>query len=204
MTAQATHARTPARDRILEAVFQLVASEGIGSVTNRRVAAAASVSLGSLTYHFPNQRDLLREGLRRYIHEEIRRIEEIAKELRDRGLDGAQLGTEIERFSAFSADRPELLAEMELHLHAARDPELREVSQQCFDAYEDLAAAAMRVLGIPEPGQHSAHVVNLMMGTGLRQLATGKRDASELGDALETVARGAIARARASEAAGTG
>ncbi len=191
-----------ARDRILDATFALIAEGGIGSISNRRVAAAAAVSLGSLTYHFPNQQDLLREGLRRYIRGEIGRIEAIAKDLRDRRLEPEQLGTEIERFSTLAARRPEFLVEMELHLYAARDDELQKASQECFDAYEELAEAAMGALGVPEPERHSAHVVNLMMGVGLRQLGTGRQDGNGLGDALQTIAQGAIVRGRESAPAG--
>lgn len=183
------------RERILDAVIEVVAEEGIGAVSNRRVAAAAGVSLGSLTYHFPSQQDLLREGLRRYVGAEVRRIEAVAKELRDRRLAPEALGAEIERLTALAAGRPELLAELELHLRAARDPELRQASRECFEAYEGLAEAAMAVLGVPEPERHSSHVINLMMGTGLKQLGTGKHDGDGLGEALQTIAQGAIARA---------
>jgi AcrR family transcriptional regulator len=184
-----------ARDRILDAVFQLIAHEGIASVSNRRVAAAASVSLGSVTYHFPSQQDLLREGLRRHIRVELARIESTALELRNRTLAPGELGVEIQRLTALSAQRPEFRAEVELHLHAARDPELREVSRECFVAYQKFAEAAMEVLGVPEPERHSSHVVNLMMGTGLEQLGNGEADGTGLGDALQTIAQGAIARA---------
>ena len=189
-----------ARDRILDAAFELITEEGIGAVSNRRVAAAASVSLGSLTYHFPDQRDLLREGLRRYVREEISRIEAVAKGLRDLRLSPERLGDEIQGFTAMAAG-PQLLAELELHLQAARDPELQQTSSECFDAYESFARAAMEALGVPEPERHSAHVVKLMMGTGLKQLGTGRHDGDGLGEALQTIAAGAIARAGASTGA---
>lgn len=190
-----------ARDRILAAAFQLIAAEGVAAVTNRRVATAASVSLGSLTYHFLTQQDLLREALERHIGAEIARLESLALSLRRRHLGVADLGMEIERFAASSAARPELLAEFELHLYAARDPRLAEISQRCFEAYEDFAAAALEALGIPEPKRHAPHVVGLMMGTGLKQLAAHERGGAGLADALHTIARGATARAEKFEEA---
>jgi AcrR family transcriptional regulator len=197
-------ATSSARDRILDAVIEVIAERGIGSVSNRRVAAVASVSLGSLTYHFPSQEQLLREALRRYVGAEIGRIELAAEGIRDRDLGPEQLGAEIERLTALAAGGPGLLAELELHLYAARDPELQEASAECFEAYERLAEAAMRALGVPEPERHRAHVVNLMMGTGLKQIGTGRHDGDGLGDALQTIAQGAIVRARVSAAAGGG
>lgn len=47
------HATPPgsARDAIRAAALRVIGEHGIAGLTNRRVAAAAGVSLGSLTYH---------------------------------------------------------------------------------------------------------------------------------------------------------
>ncbi len=49
----ATAQTTDTRERILHATLRTIAEQGVGAVSNRRVAAAAGVALGSLTYHFP-------------------------------------------------------------------------------------------------------------------------------------------------------
>src|SRR2546429_9284587 len=82
------------RERILLATLRLIGEHGVGAVTNRRVATAAGVALGSLTYHFPSQAELLRETLSRYVDEELRRISDIAARLQ--GITPEQAGGEAE------------------------------------------------------------------------------------------------------------
>jgi len=187
----ATVASTQTRERILRATVELIGREGISAVTNRRVAAAAGVALGSLTYHFASQVDLLRESLLLFVGEEVAKQEEIAAELRRSHPSVEDVAVEVERIVEESGNRIQQLAEIELHLQAARDPALREASLRCFEAYEGVAAAALDVLGVAEPSQHARTIVALMYGMGLRRLAAGGEDASGVADGLLTIFRGA-------------
>ena len=92
-----------------------------------------------------------------------------------------------------SGIRLQQLAEIELHLRAARDPVLREASRRCFEAYEELAAGSLELLGVPEPERHGRTVVATMYGLALRRLGTGDEDPSGMADALLTIVRGAQA-----------
>jgi AcrR family transcriptional regulator len=188
---------TGARERILRTTLDLIGRDGIAALSNRRIAEAAGVSLGSLTYHFPSQASLLRESLLRYVGEEGRRIGAITDGLRSRHPhpSAREVSAEVQRAIAEGLDRTEPLAEMELHLQAARDPELREASERCFVAYAELATAALEALGVPEPGRHARSIVALMYGMGLQQLGTGRHDAHATTRALTTVIRGAFAEA---------
>jgi AcrR family transcriptional regulator len=179
------------RQRILRTTLRLIGEHGIGGVSNRAIAAAAGVSLGSLTYHFPSQTQLLREALLLYVGEEVERLRAIAAALRASRPTPAQVATEVERIVEGSADRVEEVAELELHLHASRDPELHEASARCFAAYEDLAAAILEALHVPDSARHARTVVALLCGLGLRRLGTGERDAAGTADALITIVRGA-------------
>jgi AcrR family transcriptional regulator len=186
--------RAPAtREAILRATLTLVAEEGVGGVSNRRVAAAAGVSLGSLTYHFPSQAELLRESLLLYVGEEVDRLEAIAAALRARNPGAEEVVGEVEALIARPTGGPGPLAELELHLQAARDPELQEASARCFAAYDALAADALATLGIPDPARHSGAVVALITGLGLRRLGTASADSEAVTDALLTFLRGALA-----------
>ncbi|HYI99663.1 MAG TPA: TetR family transcriptional regulator [Thermoleophilaceae bacterium] len=191
----ATLESTDTRQRILHATLRLIGEHGIGAVSNRQVAAAAGVALGSLTYHFPSQSRLLRESLLLHVAEEVSRLEAIAAELRSSSPTAATVAQEVERVVQRSAQSVEPVAELELHLRAARDPELQDASRRCFDAYEDFAAAALEALGVPEPKLHARAVVALMTGLAVRRLGTGERDASGTADALLTLVRGATASA---------
>ena len=144
--------RAPAtRDAILRATLLLLAEEGTGALSNRRIAAEAKVSLGSLTYHFPSQAVLLRESLLLYVNEEVERLEAVAAALRARNPSPAEVAAEVETLIARPTGGPGPLAELELHLQAARDPELQEASRRCFAAYDALAADALATLGVPTP-----------------------------------------------------
>jgi DNA-binding transcriptional regulator YbjK len=182
---------TGAREHILRATFELIGREGIVALSNRRIAAEAGVALGSLTYHFPSQAELLRESLGLYVEEEVARLEAIAAELRAGCPSPEQVAAEVQRLAAETADRSEQLAELELHLHAARDPALHEASRRCFAAYEEVAAAALEALDVPDPARHARAIVALMTGMSVQRQGTGRHDAAGLADALLTIVRGA-------------
>jgi AcrR family transcriptional regulator len=184
------------RERILRATLTLLAEEGTAALSNRRIAAEAEVALGSLTYHFPSQASLLRESLLLYVHEEVARLEEIAAELRDRDPGAEEVAREVEALIARPSGGPGPLAELELHLQAARDPELQEASARCFAAYQGLAAGALAGLGVPDPDRHAPAVVALITGLGVRRLGTGTADSEAVTDALLTLLRGARADPR--------
>ena len=186
------------RERILRIAFELIGREGIGAISNRRLATAAGVSLGSLTYHFPSQEELLRECLLLYVEEEVGRLGAVAAELRSRRPPPSrrQVAAEVQRIATESIARPEHVAELELHLRASREPALQEASRRCFAAYEGLAAAALEALGVPDATRHAGAVVAVIAGMGVRQLSAGRRDIEGLADALRTIVAGALAEAK--------
>ncbi len=186
--------RAPAtREAILRATLKLLADEGTGALSNRRIAAEAGVSLGSLTYHFPSQAELLRESLILYVNEEVVRLEEVAAALRARNPSPVEVAAEVESLLARPTGGPGPLAELELHLQAARDPELQEASRRCFAAYDALGADALTSLGVPDPERHAGAMVALILGLGIRRLGTAASDSEAVTAALLTYLRGAVA-----------
>lgn len=186
--------RAPAtREAILRATLGLLAEEGTGALSNRRIAAEAGVSLGSLTYHFPSQATLLRESLLLYVNEEVGRLEAVATALRARDPSPAEVVAEAETLIGRPTGGPGPLAELELHLQAARDPELQEASRRCFAAYDAFGADALASLGVPDPERHAGAVVALILGLGVRRLGTAASDSAAVTDALLTYLRGALA-----------
>jgi DNA-binding transcriptional regulator YbjK len=184
-------AGTDTRERIMRTTLDVISQEGLAAVTNRRVAAAAGTSLGTLTYHFTSQHDLLRESLMLFVGEEVARLETVSADLRRRGPEMEQAAIEVERVVRDAGDRIQGIVEIELHLRAARDPAIRDASQRCFEAYEDLAAASLELLEVPDPALHARSVVALLYGLALRRLGTGDEDASGTAEALLTIVRGA-------------
>jgi AcrR family transcriptional regulator len=181
------------RDRILRATLALLAAEGTAALSNRRIAAEADIALGSLTYHFPSQASLLRESLLLYVGEEVERLEAIAAALSERDPSPEEVADVVQGLIARPNGGPGPLAELELHLQAARDPELQEASARCFAAYEGLAASALGTLGVVDPARHASSFVALITGLGVRRLGTGADDTEAVAGALLTLLRGALA-----------
>lgn len=192
-TANESTTASHTRERILRATLKLIGEHGIGAVSNRRIAAESEVALGSLTYHFPSQTQLLRDALLLYVHEEVGRLQAIAAELRAEEPSAASAAVEVERIIARSGKRLEEVAELELHLQASRDPALQAASERCFAAYEEVAVAALESLGVPQPQRHARTVVAVICGLGVRRLGSGREDAAGTADALLTVVLGARA-----------
>ncbi|MFT4295485.1 MAG: TetR family transcriptional regulator [Micropruina sp.] len=54
------------RDRIVDACLEVIARVGVAGASHRRIAEAADVPLGSMTYHFAGMDELLREAFTRF------------------------------------------------------------------------------------------------------------------------------------------
>ncbi|GAA1544596.1 TetR/AcrR family transcriptional regulator [Actinomadura kijaniata] len=183
---------TAPRDRILQATLRLIGEQGIGAVTNRAVAKAAEVSLGSLTYHFPSQTDLLREALQAFVDTEIERIRSHITRLTDAGITPDRAADEVEKAIIEFAYGPEQIANLELHLHAARDPDVQPTAIRSVDAYDRLATTILTALDIPDPDRHAPAVVAMLYGLAVRRLATGDASAAGTADAFRTLLHGAL------------
>ncbi|GAA3552885.1 TetR/AcrR family transcriptional regulator [Amycolatopsis ultiminotia] len=161
------------RDAILRATLEVVGEQGVGGLTNRRIVAAAGVSLGTLTYHFPSQTELLREAMLLFAEEETAKLAAIVDAHRAEELSLEQAATVVERVIEQLPFGTDELAPHELYLQAARDPGLREASERCFAAYDELATTILGALGLPDPARLAGPVVALIAGLQLRRLATG-------------------------------
>lgn len=194
MTAMSNDARSaPTRQRIIRAVLHIIGKDGVAAVTNRRIAKEAGVSLGSVTYHFETQHELLRESLLHFVREETRRFTELADQCQSDGVDidgAAALAGQVAGGTSFDSEH---IAPFELYVEAGRDERLREAAAEAFAAYDRLAAQILTGLGVPDAERLAATTVALVMGLQLRRLATGG-PADDLVDALLLLARGAVAQ----------
>ncbi len=183
----------PTRQRIITAVLKIIGADGLSALTNRRIAKEAGVSLGSVTYHFETQHELLRESLLHFVREEARHFTELADQCQTDGIDieeAAQLAGQVACSAALDSAH---LAPFELYLHAGRDERLREAAAEAFRAYDRLATRILTALDVPDAERLASTTVALVMGLQLRRLATGS-PADDLVDALLLLARGAVAR----------
>lgn len=198
VTTSPAEERTVApRDRILRAVLDLIAEHGIGGLSHRQIAAQAGVSLGTLSYHFPDRVGLLRESLRLFASDEVARIETVGRGLRagERGLD--DLGGLVVQAMAGAADVAHVVAQFELYLHVTRDADLRDAVIDCQRAYDALAEEALRLIGVHDPAGIAPLVVSMVDGLALRRVLTGDENSAMLTRAFLLIAAGAQAEADA-------
>lgn len=170
------------RARIVDAALDVVGELGVAGLTNRRVASAAGVSLGTVTYHFPTQRGLLRECLQAFVEAEIRRIQAMAADLGRPGLGATEAAAATEAAVDGMVLEPRHLGVLELYLQAARDPELRDSARRCWEGYDRAAARLLERLGA-DPDR-AGQVVSLVAGAQLRRVATGDPSAGSLAAGL--------------------
>ena len=114
------------RERIVDASLDVIAEHGVAGTSHRRVAAAARVPLGSMTYHFDGMDDLLRAAFARFSEGCAQQIE--------RRMNGANTADEARAAvvalitdDVFSNQR-DLVLTHELYTLAAREPAHRELT----------------------------------------------------------------------------
>lgn len=126
-------ARSPRRydpdrkSRIIDAAIGVIADHGVTGTTSRRIAAAADVPLGSITYHFDSLEDLIEQAFRRHAEQMSPRYEAHFENVTD--LAGfADAVTDLIHGGA-GGDQRDWAVAYELYLAALRDPTLRTVTE---------------------------------------------------------------------------
>lgn len=179
------------RESILRAALRVIGEQGVSGLTNRRIATDAGVSLGTLTYHFPSQTELLRQAMLLFAENETVKLRGLVNANKAGDITVEEAAAAVERVleqMTFGADE---IAPLELYLQAGRDPDLRDATQRCFAAYDELALTVLRALKVEEPQHIAQAVVALIAGLQLRRLATGTATGSPAAGALTMLIRGA-------------
>lgn len=116
------------RSRIISATLDVIAEHGVAGTTHRRVAAAADVPLGSMTYHFTSLDDLLTAAFTLLADTVSSRFAErlSAATTPDEALVAV---VDIVMGEGWATPRNMLLS-YELYAYAARNPPLRAVMQE--------------------------------------------------------------------------
>lgn len=115
------------RDRLVGVTLELIAEAGVSGVSHRKIAAAADVPLGSMTYHFTGMDELLHEAFTRF-------AEHIAGSFQARlsAAENPQEAVEavvdlVHELSDPGSHRDQVLA-YELYTLAAREPRYRAIT----------------------------------------------------------------------------
>jgi DNA-binding transcriptional regulator YbjK len=120
------------RESIVAATVAIVAREGVGALTHRRVAAEAGVSLSSTTWHFATKGDILEAALRRTAEHEVARIASIADRLEGGGFDPGAWAEELADWliEQVTTEREVAVALYRLQIELADSPSARETHHE--------------------------------------------------------------------------
>jgi len=114
------------KTRIVDAAIEVIARHGVAGTTSRRIAAAADVPLGSLTYHFAGLDDLFGLAFQRHAERMSPLYEAHFEDVRDRDAF-IEAVTDLIHGDA-GADVRDWAVAYELYLAALRNPALRSVT----------------------------------------------------------------------------
>jgi DNA-binding transcriptional regulator YbjK len=114
------------RDRIIQACLDVIAEEGVAGTSHRKVAAAAGVPLGSMTYHFSGMEDLLHQAFDRFSQAVSERFEQRMAGAGD--FEAAKRAVVDLATHDVAGDQRELILTHELYTLAAREPAFRDIT----------------------------------------------------------------------------
>jgi TetR/AcrR family transcriptional regulator, regulator of biofilm formation and stress response len=115
------------RARILRAALDTIAEHGVAGTTHRRIAAAADVPLGSMTYHFAGLDDLLTAAFTLLADDVAARFTERLAAATTRA-EACEAVIDLVIDESWATPR-NLLLSYELYAYAARVPAFRRVMQ---------------------------------------------------------------------------
>jgi DNA-binding transcriptional regulator YbjK len=115
------------KSRIVDATIDVIAEHGVAGTTHRRIAAAADVPLGSLTYHFTGLDDLLAQAFQRHAERMSPRYEAHFDGVESRA-DLIEAVTDLIHGDA-GADTRDWAIAYELYLAALKHPALRSITE---------------------------------------------------------------------------
>nr|WP_201471111.1 TetR family transcriptional regulator [Microbacterium hydrocarbonoxydans] len=168
------------RERIISACLDVIAESGVAGASHRRIAAAAGVPLGSMTYHFAGIDELLHEAFTRFATTVSSRFEERMAAASDPASARAAVVAIILEDVARGND--ELVLSHELYTLAAREPAYRALTT----AWMRRSRTALERHFDPE----TARLLDAMIeGVSIhRALDDEPRGIAEVEDAVERIA----------------
>lgn len=168
------------REAILSAATQLLGAEGAKSVTHRRVADMAGVSLASTTYHFKNKAELLSAAfdwlIEIYISNVRARLRaSMGDDYTKKGLADLLVGISRHTFRR-KDERDQICAWYEFMLEAARNPALQDTANRWYSETCDYYEEVLEKCKSRHPREDARRLVDCMIGYEMSALAAGREN----------------------------
>ncbi len=166
------------RATLLDAALCIIVRDGPGGLTLRSVVAEAGASHGSVSYYFGTREDLIRAALEEVAARNVAALAEAWREIELRADDPVEVARLIARHSCrqMIRDRRMGITIVELHLAAARYPEVRPALRIWGRAYAEIARETLAALGSRDPETDAALLTNAITGMVIGALAIPQRD----------------------------
>ncbi|SOB76954.1 transcriptional regulator, TetR family [Marinobacter sp. LV10R510-11A] len=176
--ANLTQRGTERRSALLSATLQIIVRDGPGAVTFRTVVAEANASHGSVTYYFGTREELIKEAMVLVANRNIEVLSTVLSDFETMQTNPEALATVIARHSnqQMIEDRSMGITIIELHLAAARSPELRPILREWGRAYTRIIRKVLTNLGSDDPDEDAALMINTISGHVVSQLALQRKD----------------------------
>jgi TetR/AcrR family transcriptional regulator, regulator of biofilm formation and stress response len=175
------------RAAILQATLRILGREGSAAITHRAVAEEAGVPIASTTYYFSSKHDLLKEALYLHAEQEALRVAQATHTIKGTPTIDA-LADRLADFLDYGLNegRTTLIAEYELLLQAARQPDLEPLSRVFYDQVRQQLLQPLKALGSTDPDGDSELILAALAGLEVDNLAaaTTHRAREELRDRI--------------------
>lgn len=183
------------RQELLEATLRLLAREGSSAVTMRAVASEAGVPSTAPTYYFASKQELLLEAWRLHAEREAARVSRATTAVGTAESSSA-VANQLARFvhDSLGPARESLLAEVELLLETARQPELEALTRVWHQTLRERVRGTLAAAGSAHPDLDARLVLAVMAGLELDNV--GCADKATVQDLVDLFTRllGALVR----------
>lgn len=169
------------RERILDAAVKLLAEHGARAVTQSRVARAAGIPQGHLTYYYPRRADLLVALARRQVERGTAEIVAFAQSRRwhEAGPDAKQRAFDFVSYLVKHRERTRML--VGLVVEAEEDGALRDLLVANF---ADLRRLMGLVIARPDEDPDIDLMLGTILGLSVQNLMWGDRRSEAATDAI--------------------
>jgi DNA-binding transcriptional regulator YbjK len=190
MAPRSTRAEASERTReaIVAATVRIVARDGVGAVTHRRVAEAAGVSLSSTTWHFGSKGEILEAALRWTARREVERVSAIAERIASLSagaFDPDRWARALAAWVVAQTEPPEreiTVALYRLQLETLGRPGAVDVHREWGASLQGLGEHVLGPAGSAAPGPDTRMVVAALDGLRLGLLSLREEDAAAPAD----------------------
>ncbi len=178
------------REALLRSAVELLSEGGARAVTHRAVAARAGVPAATTTYYFATVHDLVEDALRWFVDQQAGDMRRFLADMSASPSSDIEAAVRRLAGALTGRSRDAIVATIEIHLHAARNPALREPVADAVGVFEDLAASALAALGVRRARDAAGTLVAMVDGFALRSISQpddSRRQADALFEALRSL-----------------